>query len=574
MKFLQKIQVTIILALLLGSTVFAATSFYQTSVNAQSNTTVSSNSSILNQYEWSQFQGDSSFTRFSAGPAPDTSNILWKANITDIQPYLSAFDGLIYVCTNTSVVAMTQAGNIAWETAIPMNGTWPIAYKIDDSHMIVESTCLNPTTGKILWTSSNFTPDTGIFSANVYSPEEKMFYVKSGSYIQAWDFSNPSNPPTLVWTTYIPGGGKTGIGTTYGDGLVFAGSFENQQIALNATTGTIVWDTLTKGPMIFDGAYADGMFFRGGSDDNTFYCFNATNGQIIWTYTPQNETDGYFVTGPSVAYGMVYSMNKDGYLYAFNEQTGGVVWKYKGPDSSLFWPGMPAVADGMVYVTTSENAEYAGQVGTSQFACVNAYNGQLIWTLPIETFAPRESVAIAYGNLYVIPGDVTTAVDSISGDEYSRLNQVWCIGSSASVSNWSMWRADPTHSSTAQVGPSNLTLAWKFTTNGAVISSPSVANGIVYVGSQDKNIYAIGALSGNLIWKFTTNGAIESSPAVANGKVYMEAQTTDTFIALTRTQVPSSGKLSSTATYLSPTDTIVLKSPPVVSGRHSLHWVT
>jgi outer membrane protein assembly factor BamB len=47
-----------------------------------------------------------------------------------------------------------------------------------------------------------------------------------------------------------------------------------------------------------------------------------------------------------------------------------------------------------------------------------------------------------------------------------------------------------------------------------------VADGIVYVGSQDKNIYAIGAWSGNLIWNFTTQGAIESSPAVANGKVY------------------------------------------------------
>ena len=79
---------------------------------------------------------------------------------------------------------------------------------------------------------------------------------------------------------------------------------------------------------------------------------------------------------------------------------------------------MPTVADGKVYVTTGENAEYGGQVGTSQFACVNAYNGQLIWTLPIEAFAPRESVAIAYGNLYIIPGNVTTAVDAISGNEY------------------------------------------------------------------------------------------------------------------------------------------------------------
>ena len=47
-----------------------------------------------------------------------------------------------------------------------------------------------------------------------------------------------------------------------------------------------------------------------------------------------------------------------------------------------------------------------------------------------------------------------------------------------------------------------------------------MADGIVYIGSEDKNIYAIGAWNGSLIWKFTTRDAVESSPAVANGKVY------------------------------------------------------
>src|SRR4030067_1256739 len=145
-----------------------------------------------------------------------------------------------------------------------------------------------------------------------------------------------------------------------------------------------------------------------------------------------------------------------------------------------------------------------------------------IWKLPIEALGPRESVAVAYGNLYLIPGNVTTAVDAISGSEYTTLNELWAIGSpmSAGDSDWPMWRHDSAHSSTARGGPSNLTLTWNFTTKGAVVSSPSVADGIVYVGSQDKNIYALGAWSGNLIWKFTTLNTVESSPAVANGKVF------------------------------------------------------
>lgn len=482
-------------------------------------TDTSPNQDILLQFEWPQFMGESSFTRFSSGPAPSTPEILWKAKVPGIQSYISAFDGMIFVTTSNSVVALDRAtGGVLWATEVPLTSTWPVAYKIDNFHMIVEGSCLDPHTGEILWTSSEFSADTGIFNANVYSPEEKMFYTKVDSYIKAWSFADPSKPPTLVWTTYIPGGGKTGIGTTYGDGKVFAGSFKNQQLALDAKTGKVLWTTLTKGPMIFSGSYDADRFFRGGTDDNTMYCFNATNGDTLWTYTP--GTDGYFTTRCAVAYGMVFELNKDGNLYAFNVETGDLVWKYQGPGTML-WPGHPTIADGKIYATTGQAAQYGGELGVSEFSCLDAYTGRVLWKLPIEALAPRESVAVAYGNLYLIPGNVTTAVDAISGGEYTTLDEVWAIGThSIPVSSWSMWRADSAHSSSAAEGPSNLTLAWKFTTGGSVISSPSVADGIVYVGSQDKNLYALGAWSGQLIWKFATQNSIESSPAVANGRVY------------------------------------------------------
>ncbi len=389
-------------------------------------TSTTANSNLLG-YEWPQFMGESSFSRFSAGPAPDKPDTLWTANITGVQTYLSAFNGMVFVGTNTSMVALNKdTGQIIWQTKIPMTRDWPVAYKIDDSHLVVESSCLNPNTGEILWTSSNFCADTGIFSTNVYSPEEKMFYIKVDSYIEGWSFADSSRPPTFVWRTYIPGGGRTGIGTAYGGGLVFPGSFMNQQMALDAKTGKVVWTTLTKGPMIFDGAYSNGKFYRGGTDDNTLYCFNATTGKVIWTYSPET-LEGYFVSGCAVAYGNVYELNKDGYMYAVNADTGSLVWKYQGP-GTLLWPGFPTVADGKVYATTGEIAQYGGEQGTSEFVCLNAYTGDVIWKLPIEALAPRESVAIAYGRLYLIPGTVTDAVDAISGSEYTSFNQVWAIG--------------------------------------------------------------------------------------------------------------------------------------------------
>ena len=54
------------------------------------------------------------------------------------------------------------------------------------------------------------------------------------------------------------------------------------------------------------------------------------------------------------------------------------------------------------------------------------------------------------------------------------------------------------------------------------MSSPAVANGVVYVGSDDDNLYALNASTGALLWEYTTGGFFfNSSPAVANGVVYV-----------------------------------------------------
>jgi outer membrane protein assembly factor BamB len=472
----------------------------------------------LLQYEWPQFQGGPSFTRFSASPAPEAPDFLWKTNITGIQSSISAFNGKIFVVTMTTVFALDRTtGSIIWNTTLSAFSTdWLSVYKIDDAHMVVGNSCLDPETGSILWESANFSARTApLFTYNVYSPEEKLFYTLVNSTIYAWDFSDPSQPPTVAWETYVSGSEVSGSGIQYGDGKVFPGSYEPHQVALDAKTGDVMWDTETKASMLFSGSYYQDRFFRGGSHDNTLYCFNATTGDIIWEYNPHTE-DGYFCVGTAVAYGMVYELNRDGNLYALDIATGDVVWKYEGPGPLMF-PGTPTVADGKIYATTGQNASYVGYKSAPEFACLDAYTGQPLWTLPIEAFAPRESVAVAYGNLYLVPADVTTMVDSESGDEYSTINQVWAIG----TTSWPMWRHDPAHSAMGQSGPANLTLRWKYTTNGAVSSSPSIVDGRVYVGSQDKNIYCLDARSGSFIWNFSTNIRLESSPAVVDGKVYV-----------------------------------------------------
>ena len=49
-----------------------------------------------------------------------------------------------------------------------------------------------------------------------------------------------------------------------------------------------------------------------------------------------------------------------------------------------------------------------------------------------------------------------------------------------------------------------------------------MANGVVYVASDNGNVYALNASTGAKLWSYSIDGgAVCSSPAVSNGVVYV-----------------------------------------------------
>lgn len=62
---------------------------------------------------------------------------------------------------------------------------------------------------------------------------------------------------------------------------------------------------------------------------------------------------------------------------------------------------------------------------------------------------------------------------------------------------------------------------WRFETGGEIRSSPVVANGSVYVGSQDGQLYALDMVTGDKEWALETGGAVVSSPSVVDEAVYI-----------------------------------------------------
>jgi len=69
--------------------------------------------------------------------------------------------------------------------------------------------------------------------------------------------------------------------------------------------------------------------------------------------------------------------------------------------------------------------------------------------------------------------------------------------------------------------PEEPELLWTFETAGAVTSSPVIADGRVYFGSDDAKLHCVDAATGEALWAFATEDMIEAPPMVVDGSVYI-----------------------------------------------------
>jgi outer membrane protein assembly factor BamB len=94
-------------------------------------------------------------------------------------------------------------------------------------------------------------------------------------------------------------------------------------------------------------------------------------------------------------------------------------------------------------------------------------------------------------------------------------------GSSSTV-EWTMFRHDSIRSGyTAGSSKNAVKLLWTYETGGGVRSSPTVADGCVFAGCSDRNLYSLNASSGKILWHFPTGNEVRSSAAIDDGVLYV-----------------------------------------------------
>ena len=134
----------------------------------------------------------------------------------------------------------------------------------------------------------------------------------------------------------------------------------------------------------------------------THYGYSLTNGQLLWgpVGVPRGiSTDWNYLSldQDQVAYGNLYWFGYTGFLYCFNDKTGTLEWTYgNGGEGNSTYAGfitpygfypvfISAIADGKIYLVSSEHSPNSPLYQGEQLRCVNATSGEEIWT--IDNFA-------------------------------------------------------------------------------------------------------------------------------------------------------------------------------------------
>lgn len=244
--------------------------------------------------------------------------------------------------------------------------------------------------------------------------------------------------PNLLWSTNPTGHGYIGAAAAVSDGRVFVSN----------------WPDMT---------------FKG---ELGLACLDVKDGKLLWL----NHLGGKGgASTPAISDGKVFVGSLTGDIYCLNAENGETVWN-KTVDKNPKWWGVassPLVQDGQIYVMSfSDGAIHALSL-----------EGEELWNLTTGEVQPFSSIASSGQRLYFPGGDPALyCVNASFGD------LIWKASADAKITAtptlWEDLAIIVTEKSIAAFNASSGEEVWKAKINGTM-SSPAVAFGHVYVGSDD-----------------------------------------------------------------------------------------
>jgi outer membrane protein assembly factor BamB len=237
----------------------------------------------------------------------------------------------------------------------------------------------------------------------------------------------------------------------------------------------------------------------------TVFAFQASDGTPLWSHL---SCSGIGTVQPALGAKALLVGDGGGDLAAYDPVTGAQLW-CRDEGSSI--TSAPAVEGTTVYVTN----------GASVIA-VDQLTGNQQWRFtPSDSSPVVNTPAVSRQVVYVSGGSSVFALSRPTG------RQLWRTDIPA---NFNLISAPSVAGNTLYVGGSNLnalrasdgSLLWTQTLVGVNVTTPAVADGKVFVNSQDPRfgLWAFDSTSGAFLWRNAFTGESGATVAVANGVVY------------------------------------------------------
>ena len=346
-------------------------------------------------------------------------------------------------------------------------------------------------------------------------------------------YTGPASP-VVAWTYQTDDAIASSV-SIGADGTLFFGSGYNSAgvdsnlYALHRD-GSLKWTYKTGGSIFSSPAIGpDGAIYFGSMDRYVYAIEDSvTYGRLRWRIRHMF----WVYSSPALAVdGTVYVGGLDFNLYAINPD-GSLKWKYQ-TDWCVF--SSPIIGpEGEIYVGSKDHHLYAFEDSLTyaklrwKHSVGTFFDGHLVDSSPAR--GPDGTIyfgADPYGASGQTPVPIDTAFYAVNPDGTRK---------------WSfVMQNDGTESSPA-IGPDGMVyigandgnlyairdlgddylLEWAYQTGGPIDGSPTVDGcGTIYVGSRDSTIYALNP-DGTLRWSIKTEGGIEASPTIdENGILYI-----------------------------------------------------
>lgn len=326
----------------------------------------------------------------------------------------------------------------------------------------------------------------------------RVFTIDAGTAVTATSTGGGTLWSTDLTASFDKGGGQSAGGLATAGGRVFATTGYGELVALDATSGAVIWRQRVDAPI--SGAPAtDGEAVYVSGRDGSAWAVSAADGKVIWQVIGTPGKTAYVGTAaPTVGDRAVIFPSTAGDLMAVLKIGGGTkVWQASLAGKRL----------GRAYALTSDvtgDAVIAGKTlfagsGSGRTVAMSASSGERIWSAGEGALGP---VAVAGGSLFLVNDEAKLVrLDAATGETiwsvempyftkdkpkrrkgiYAHYGPILAGGRIMVVSSDGLLRAfDPTDG----------TLAYTAEIPGGAAAQPAVAGGTLYVVGGNGQLHA------------------------------------------------------------------------------------